>query len=905
VLGLIRARVLPLLEEEALLASEKHEHWLLEVAVDRELLELSAFSISGAAQGYLRRAVGAHLLRFLWALERHSALETYLEGFDLDSEAMRAFARQAILSGPLVDRTSALMPPVLEVESVVRGLRFPFSQRLYGALADEQRIFEEELQQLSMGNGCEGDDAWRTEALIALRTRTGQQVLVRLQQVLGPLAQSGLELMRGEEWFIHDVLLLYSSEVAGGETTPRLQNLLRDLLAGLGVAQQPEAVVVLLWEKAALLRALSVLLGHMADGPAALAAAQEAEAEAETAEGRDLLAGLTCRLAQSAVMEQLARCCHDWDNVRGWVPQLEETLRLVQGALGAAKLKLNHRLARGELGLALFEGFFVLKIVGDLATVLELNLPGDLPLLRAGPEALRMDEELLLRAGEWLTAMSAGDSPGRDPASRALASVMERFLFFATETAYAEEEGDGAGLLLRQPLLLAVCRQACRGADEGAAVALSLVLHQVFDEIDNALGTEDETLDGLVLRGSLPVGLRGLLGPVEEALHPAIGTPLEIMALDILEAEYVIGSWDGHRAGDAEAVEDEANNGTGAVAEACEAFEAAISTLLASTEVQGAQEGLLVLWSSHAFVKGFLNRTAKAVVAGTPPANVLDSVNRNLGRIPPGDGARALLHTLRVYLLKALRMGMGDLRAACEEGGHVATLFPWAQQVGWSARTERLLGYNPFRAGGAAGESLDEALDAWDTLHSNFGRAVEPLADLVAAVLEAPNGDARARARAAALAQAVFIRMCVPAERVYEVDTRAREQLARLAGAGDAAVRLLGGVALGCLDGFGAPPGVDPALRALLVSLCVKVASRVVQQPAHVLAAYVFRPEDVLPATFVLAADANEAATLVRLTGGHAIYRCPCGFRYEVDGCGEVTHAGGCPVCHARIVGPA
>jgi hypothetical protein len=919
-MGLIMQKILPhVLEWGGRVRSGEGAHWLVKVACDRECLELAAFSLPHSVRAYMREAVRDPLTRLLYALERHSALETYaaLDEAEAGAEAAAVadFARKAFLCEAFVD-LARIRPPVgaqaashqYEVEVSVPGLRFPFSRAVWTGLEDTRAAFVAEVRRLRT-RADEGGQVLGDEDLEPLRERFAGLVHNNLCAVLGAPGRGDVDVdvagLLHAGGYAQDVLALFSVGLGDGVVVPEVLALVRSLLEAVGAGGDPFRTHVVLWEHAELIQALLPLLGRERRGDNDLALAGDATS----------LLTLAYEVACEAVDECLGEAVRVGGAVGGaWAAGAERLMGRVARVAGAARLELNRFLCAVDPTLRLLDRLYALKVVVELAGVVGPGEPLP-PLAGRAVGDVTTGEDFMAACCTWLRGRES------EAAARALSAILERFLYVAAERHYAhgllvpvdeamdvevEEEGEPAPFVC-SPVLLTAWEALCALRDR-PPVSATNVLHLLLAEVWGQLAGEDDPC-GLVREGRLPDPLVGPMGEVEAALAEARDSPLEVMCLDLIEAHYLLdapapGEEGDRPRGDAMEVEEPPE----ARQERIRLFYAAARNLLG-----GGGEGVLVSWYSHALARRFLRRVARAVERGAPSEEDLQAVNAVLapgGEPIPGAAPGALLGSLQLYFVKCLRApDLAALRAACTEGGRYAGLCPWVEALPWGAGDGRLMAFDPFLY--EAGVRDGTVAEAWDEAHAYYGRSDDGLRALMAAIEGAEEAGA-AVDPALGLLYVAFMRVCTPGTQVYPVRPEAVEVARRLAGSARREVAAAGRVmeaVVGRLVELGpgqGPPQEDlpggAAALVFLASLCVKLLGLACAHPGNLLARYLWEPE-ALAGGFVVGAESDVMAAQMRHNPGVTLYRCECGMHYVVDGCGQVTHESTCPTCRRRVGG--
>jgi len=895
-LDLIKAKILPSIEMDAQ-ASTQGNHWLVQVATDRELLELSSFSLANCVQSYTRQIIREELLKIVFAMEKYSVLDSYLSNFP---DGLQEFAREAFISDAFIDirgMKNLEGSRVFHIEKVVpRALRFPFSKLIFDSLADEQRRYMEELEHHD--HAGEGDQPQQEDALQSLRSRGAIQIKTKLEALMRPFETYSFDLLRADEAFLSDVLVLHSASMVGkGSTTAKMTEVLALLLSRLGVENQVEHVFTLLWERTPVLQNLISLLETtpgLSDGIAM-------DEECVVDNRLDPLTALAYKICCGAAEECIGRCMGQRDRVEEWKSYLSSQRTSIEDAYQSVGIQLDDSLYAIDPDLILLERVYLLMIIQELA-IAATSTPcetGQLVMLEGDRDALKIDSELLNGIMDWLMPKLERTDSNGVVAARVLASVIERFLYFTTIRFYANTDHQAGPkenntMLLAEQLFLDICRHVCNHKDR-PPVSLTLVVDQILLEVSNTIG---ESAKKIIHQGFLPEHLTTTFAQFEEVFRTVTGSHLEVVILDVIGRTTLADSQQGEE-GEQDAEHDDHD-----------IFFSAAENILKAAGGQNVQ--MVVLWYSHAFIKQFLHQQALLLREDQPHTPSLAIVNRLLSRTAATEGEQLVLQNMRMFLIKSMGYTLDELHAKCSEGGHLAVDCPWLTRINWQATADdRLIPFNPFRTPDERMTALlAEFTGAWEMLHHHFQRSDERMVAYIDTILEAPPDSDDATLRAVALLQVVFMQTRARQQPYTTADERARTQLNRLADAAAPIMRLAGRISLACLDGFeGLPSSCDGDQEAnergrlaILMSLVVKLLSEACIKPHHTLSFYILEPARISQ-SFMLAGVSNDLVSYLGDKEATTWYSCACGVKYAVANCGNVTHAGTCPACKAPIGG--
>jgi hypothetical protein len=784
-LSLMKEKILPLAQAGAGMGPPG-AHWLVGVARDVELLSLSSFSLANAVRQRLALLLRGQVTRLVHGLEQASALDTYLQSTPTDhSPTLAAFARAAFLSDaflPLKPTAQAPLLPPLEV--VVLGLRFPFSRCLYRALAPARALHADAVVDDDVARG---------------HCRARVSAILRAQ--LSGLTSDPVGLWSEDGRLLHDLVTLTVASDSDGVVSPPLLTLALALVGSVQAGGELGAKLLLLWDHLPRLSHVAALLTSNGTDPEVAAQALQAQGDVDTwALGH-------CASVAWALVD---RCC-------ATPAEAQEVEKLLQ--------KVGAVMGPHPPGPPLLEPLCLLKVLQDMAPLFEGT---QLPFTTE--QGLRMDEATLDGLQAWLASL-----PGEAETGRARAAVLDRFLYFALE----DSEGMGRfsdSQPLAHPLLLCVCGHVCRLA-QAPPVCLSLVLEALMEEVEAALHDAGSSPRRVICDGNLPQALHTVLRPLEAIMTPMVGSPLEVMLLDVLDR-------------------------LPSLATDCLVFDRALDNAIA--EAEGRALSLFPRLYSHAVLRRGLRSVAEPLGRGqSAPEALRQAVDRGLGRSGTTDAAMGLLHSLRLFYLKSLHMDVASLRAALLDASDATGWQArWMLDLDWQTAETRVrrLGFNPF-----VSDAYRGAAEAWDALHCAVPPNPEPMTALVdraiAGLAESGGGEGAA---AAALVQAGFMRVHDAGH--SHVDPRAEEQLRRLA-EDDGVGGRMGRMGLACLHPLPRLQGQEEGVITLLHSLCVRVMGEAACHPAHVLSGYVLAPPQDLSRWMVLGAQSDETANVLAALG--------------------------------------
>lgn len=633
-----------------------------------------------------------------------------------------------------------------------------------------------------------------------------------LRAQLSGLTSDPVGLWSEDGRLLHDLVTLTVASDGDGVVSPPLLTLALALVGSAQAGGELGAKLLLLWDHLPRLGHVAALLTSNGSDPEVAAQALQAQGDVDT------WALDHCAAAAWAMVHG---CCA----APAQAQQVERLLQRVGAVMGPHPPRPP-----------LLEPLCLLKVLQDMAPLLAALPEGTQPPFTA-EHGLGMERATLDRLQAWLASL-----PGEAETGRARAAVLDRFLYFALEESYAGEAVGPSGepQPLAHPLLLSVCGHVCRLA-QAPPVCLSLVLEALMEEVEASLHDARSSPRRVICDGGLPQALHSVLRPLEAVLAPMVGSPLEVMLLDILDRLPSLAT-------------------PSAMEADCLVFDRALDNAVG--EAEGRVLDFFPRLYSHAFLRRCVRQVAEPLGRGqSAPEALRQAVDRGLGRAGTTDAALGLLHSLRLFYLKSLHMDVALLRAAVLDttAGTTGWQARWMLELDWQTAETlvRRLGFNPFSSDAYRG-----AAEAWDALHCAVPPNPQPMAELVDRALAglAESGGGVGAAAAVALVQAGFMRVHHAGH--SHVDVRAQGQLRRLEEEDEVGGRM-GRMGLACLQPLPGLQRQEEGVATLLHSLCVRVLGEAACRPAHVLAGYVLAPPQDLSRWMVLAAQSDEVANVL------------------------------------------
>jgi hypothetical protein len=764
---LVRAKIKPVIIQKM---GAFRTHWIVNVAVDKELLELSSFSLAESVPKFIQRLVHDPLLILMHQLEQQSSLDMWTQ-----MSSPCGFFKDMFLSDAIVNMTA--VEPIgftqcLEVESVIGGLRYPFSLFIDSQLSEIKQTFISEMQVEIMKLRSEVDDSeegLRNAGSDAVFERIRDRARHPLKAKLDGLIQDiGVSTENADTTFITDVRLRQdiirqfvastnrcslASLDLGTSIVEKLLGLMVfgsfDYVEGNEATDICDAYIVL-WEHSRLFSAIldvidvifvctgsleiifdilsKALVGHM----------HENFSSSDRLKLSQLLA---IEVGHLGCLQIISFCCptshNSFSNLRSFFDNIEEWIEAIKHLLiDIADIRLDRDLYDLDLSMRLLDSYYVLRVLRDVCLFDSAARTSVLSAIDV--DQVVMDDNFFSVVSNFLSGII--DSSGHNdseihPAAEVLSNILEWFLFVAFEKACVKDEASTA--FIAHPMFTVVSEKLLTLMN-APPTALSKPLHLLLSIVNDVIyryydSTESDICD-FIVHGVFPDTLASELRSFSDVCYALRGSMLEVLVLDLLTENFLFGPDS----------DDEDNSDR--ISQFISAAERNIK------EEQCESVKVLVVWFSHAVMKNFLQSTAVILTSFNSNAEAtLRLTNELLGFSREESD---VLSMFRTFFVKSLGGDMNALISSCSEGGRFSETCTWMSHLNWpSLETEGLVKCNARKSS----PYWSECESAWDAVSSSPS-SPEALVALVGSILtlDAPT----ALSKADTLLWCVFTKRC-------------------------------------------------------------------------------------------------------------------------------------------------
>lgn len=890
-IDLVRAKIKPVIIQKM---GAFKSHWIVNVAVDRELLELSSFSLAEAVPKFIQRIVHDPLLVLLHQLEQQSCLDMWTQ-----MSSPCGFYNDMFLSNAIVDMTT--IGPIgftqcLEVESVIGGLRYPFSMFINSLLSEIKQTFisetKVELAKLRNEDSDRNEGAPNSDSSSVferIRDRARHPLRAKLD---GLIQDIGVNAENADQTFITDVRLRQDIIRQFVASTNRCSMAALDLgtsivekLLGLLVfgsfdyAEGSETTdicdaYILLWEHSQLFSAIldvvdvifvcnssldifdvlsKALTGHM----------HENFSSSDRLKLAQLLAYEVGHLCCLQIIGFCSPTSHNsyvnlrtfFDNVEEWIATIKHLL------MDIADLCLDRDLYDLDPKMRLLDSYYVLRVLRDVCLFDSTGARTSV-LCAIEDDQVTMDDRLFDIVSNFLSGLiDSGNNDGEiHPAAEVLSNILEWFLFVAFEKASVTDDASTA--FIAHPMF-AVVSNKLLALKNAPPTALSKPLHLLLSIVNDVIyshydSTEGDICDSIV-QGAFPDILSRELRSFSDVCSSLRGSVLEVLVLDVLMENFLFGP-----DSDDEDSSDRINQ-----------FISAAERNIEREENCGSDK-VLIVWFSHAIMKNFLQSTAVILTSYNSNSEaVLHLTNDLLGF---SRDQSDVLSMFRTFFIKSLGGDMNALISSCSEGGRFAETCVWMRHLNWpSLDTEGLVKCNPRKNS----PYWSECESAWDAVNSTPSSPDE---------LTALVGSITTLDPQTALSKADTLLWCVFTKRCRDTisDHRTVEGIDILSGllSSPGPIKSLGRLCLlsssrfECVRELMAFRANDPiSFPTTLMSFVLEVVAACSTHPTCQLASYYHDPT-LVNGLYVVGAQSKPLQTKELATR----YQCSCGLLVWVSG---------------------
>jgi hypothetical protein len=839
--GLIKSKIQNDVIEIIKSENGSHVHWMVNVALDRELLELCSFSLIDAVPAYLRKLIHVPLLKLLYMLELHSATEIFA------SAASEPLFKYLFLSDVILDSKVIPVPRgngSYEIDQIVGGLSFPFSIYIIRDFDDLHYSFLAEFSSITVveESGILKNNHF-DEEIDRVRRKYSYSLKHRFEKLYRKLFIPSLDYRdvfftdhRLQHDFVQSFLNLSTTHQI---LDPKIRDAFRIIslfISGtltIFLGDSPPTlveVILLVWEFHSIITSLLTtfdFIRSLDSNLDVLEFIQPLILQYVQANGnpkiRNVMIFVSYQVACFVCEHCIMKFCSTGIN-HNTIQSILHTISLIQTLTDRSSIPMDDGMLDIDPNVQLLHSFYLLHVLRELSSynAEECERRICLYLHRNENGFFHMSDTLFQLIIEWLV-------PSIKIAGDILCLLMNWFL-------YVSACSDPNNSLVSKSIFILIihCLYSLRDSPPiSASKPLENIMIAVFEIIQSHYQEEGSECE-IIISQSFAGPIFDVLMEFNTFCARIRGTKLEILILDLIFENFLFGPLQGDN-----------------YDQRCETFFESASNII----VNAPDNSIFLLFIAHSVMKNFLSSSAIDLTNCTISPGSVAILNQiftnNLA-----DLNSPIISTLRYFFIKCLGTDLGRTINSSIDGGRYRDLCPWLASFPWP-NTLPLVAINP-------GE-LNPYFREYDK--------VQTLGEIFTSILDEIH-EFLAISRISGLMWSYFRRICAPKQQeIRSLPIWKRflfPSVQKISHFINLTCRRFS-----CLSDF-IPPNGDPHFMPIM-SCLLGIVTGSVSHPHNLLARY-FHDLNLASSHFVVGADSDSIYELWKVFRCDQVkrYKCKC-----------------------------